>query len=182
MRKLIGLGTALGGLGLAGALCLGCWIPVTAGIFGGAMFLKARPLILAFSVAAIATTLFSRRRDTAACGCEAGTKSSAPVACDLTVFDPEERKAHAALLKKLLSRAQTREVRGTKRAVKLPYERELFVDAAVWIADESRCCPFFGFNLRVDPAAEAFWLEIDAPPEAQGIIDTGLATASGRTT
>jgi len=181
MRKLIGFGTALGGLGLAGALCLGCWIPV-AGIFGGAMFLKSRSLILVFSVGAIAITIFSRRGDNASCGCEAGTKSSAPVACDMTVFDPDEREAHEALLKKLLSRAQAREVRGTKRALKLPYERELFVDAAVWIADESRCCPFFGFNLRVEPAADAFWLEIDAPPEAQGIIDAGLAAAGARTT
>ena len=182
MRKLIGFGTALGGLGLAGALCLVCWIPVTAGIFGGAMLLKVRSLILVFSVGAIAITLFSRRRDKPACGCEAGTKSSAPVACDLTVFDSEERKAHGALLKKLLSRAQTREVRGTKRVVELPYERELFVDAAVWIVDESRCCPFFGFNLRVGPAADVFWLEIDAPPEAQGIIDAGLAMVGVKTT
>jgi hypothetical protein len=110
------------------------------------------------------------------------TETSAPVACDLTVFDPNERKAHQALLKKLLSRALTREVRGTKRALKLPYERELFVDAAIWIADESRCCPFFGFNLRVEPAADSFWLEIDAPPEAQGIIGAGLATARAGTT
>src|SRR5579864_3415276 len=102
---------------------------------------------------------------------------SAPVACDMTVFDPNEREAHAALLRKLLSRALTREVRGTNRALKLPYDRELFVDAAVWIADESRCCPFFGFNLRVESEAEFFWMEIDAPPEAQGIIDAGLATA-----
>jgi hypothetical protein len=109
-------------------------------------------------------------------------ETSAPVACDLTVFDPNEREAHAALLKKLLSRSLTRDVRGTKRALKLPYERALFVDAAVWIADESRCCPFFGFNLRVEPAADFFWLEIDAPPEAQGIIDAGLAAARAGTT
>ena len=104
------------------------------------------------------------------------------IACDMTVFDQNEREAHAALIKKLLSRALTREVRGTKRALKLPYERELFVDAAVWIADESRCCPFFGFELRVEPVNDFFWLEIDAPPEAQGIIDAGLAAASARTT
>ncbi len=107
---------------------------------------------------------------------------SAPVACDMTVFDPNEREAHAALLKKLLSRALTREVRGTRRALKLPYERELFVDAAIWIADESRCCPFFGFELRVEPANDFFWLEIDAPAEAQGIIDAGLAAVRAGTT
>ena|ERR1700722_14094298 len=101
---------------------------------------------------------------------------------DMTVFDPNEREAHVELLKRLLSRALTREVRGNKRALKLPYERELFVDAAVWIADESRCCPFFGFNLRVEPAADVFWLEIDAPAEAQGIIDAGLAAARTGTT
>ncbi len=108
--------------------------------------------------------------------------TSAPIACDMTVFDPNQREAHAALLKKLLSRALTREVRGTKRGMKLPYERELFVDAALWIADESRCCPFFGFSIRVESAADFFWLEIDAPPEAQGIIDAGLAAArAGKT-
>src|ERR1700731_2356458 len=157
MRKLIGFGTAMGGLGLAGVLCLGCWIPVTAGIFGGAMFLKLRSTILVFSVGAISITLFSRRRDQAACGCEDGTKSSPSLACDLTVFDSEEREAHGALLKRLLSRAQTREVRGTKCAVKLPYERDLFLDAAVWIADESRCGPFFGFKIRLEWAAGVFW-------------------------
>lgn len=104
------------------------------------------------------------------------------IACDMTVFDPSEREAHEALLKKLLSKALAREVRGTRRALKLPYERDLFADAAIWIADESRCCPFFGFNLRVEPAADVFWLEIDAPPEAQGIIDAGIAAArAGKT-
>ena len=104
------------------------------------------------------------------------------VACDMTVFDLNEREAHQALLKKLLSRVLTREVRGTKRALRLPYERELFVDTALWIADESRCCPFLGFNVRVEAAADFFWLEIDAPPEAQGIIDAGLAAARAGTT
>jgi len=140
------------------------------------MFLKYWPAAWTLPVTSLAVVLVRRNREEA-CGCEQDASTSAtPIACDLNVFDSAEREEHATQLRRLLSSAESIESRGNQRCLRFPYDRALFVDVATWVADESRCCPFFGFNLRLDPSARSFQLEIDAPAGAQAILDAALAS------
>jgi len=144
------------------------------------MFLKYWPaaLLLAFSFLAV---VLARRHGEEKRGGEQGERSSStPIACDLSVFDPAQREEHGKELQRLLSSAEGLESRGNQRALRFPYERALFIDAATWIADEGRCCPFFRFSLRLEPSANCFRLEIDAPVEAQAILDAALAPLETR--
>jgi hypothetical protein len=74
-----------------------------------------------------------------------------PIVCDLTVFSPEERKHHEEVSIQITKQA--------KRIVELEdgfefhhdYSEEKFVGIAQWITGENKCCPFFTFELVIEP-------------------------------
>src|SRR5690349_8765163 len=76
-----------------------------------------------------------------------------PVVCDLSVFTSEERKQHENESMELF--------RNAKRVIELPdgfafhhdYSEALFMKTAHWMTNENKCCPFYTFELVIEPFA-----------------------------
>jgi hypothetical protein len=88
------------------------------------------------------------------------TASESPFACDMSAFDPSERKRHLAALQEVFGAvAEIREL-ADGYAFRLPSETAWVLKAADFIANERRCCPFFGFALQLEPERGALWLSL----------------------
>ena len=78
------------------------------------------------------------------------------IACDLTVFPSEKRNSHE---EQSLSIVKT-----SKKIVELKdgysfhhdYSDEAFTSIAKWITGESKCCPFFTFELALEPTDKGY--------------------------
>jgi hypothetical protein len=81
----------------------------------------------------------------------------APFACDMTAIPPEERAAHHALVRRLMSVAETRE-RSDGIDFRFPVEEHAAV--AQFIALERLCCPFLAFSLEAPPNRGPLWLHL----------------------
>jgi hypothetical protein len=104
-------------------------------------------------------------------------KLKLPIACDMSVFVPDEKAAHERRSTELLVRL-TRNVRELPNGYRFQFERtpEMFRTLADWIIDEQKCCPFFAFKLELEPAGGGIWLELTAPRGAKEIIAQELWT------
>lgn len=78
------------------------------------------------------------------------------IACDLTVFPSEKRISHEEQSLSI--------VRNAKRIVELTdgysfyhdYSDEAFTSIAKWATGESKCCPFFTFELALEPREKGY--------------------------
>lgn len=76
-----------------------------------------------------------------------------PIVCDLSVFTPDERQHHEMTSMDLM--------KGAKRIIELKdgfafhndYTEARFVETAKWATRENKCCPFFTFELVIEPFA-----------------------------
>jgi hypothetical protein len=94
---------------------------------------------------------------------EAKREGEGVIACDLSVFTPEEREQHLALCNALF--ATVREVRDLPDgyAIRLPGESSTLISVAQFIDGERRCCPFETFIVQVEPYGGAIWLHLTGP-------------------
>lgn len=80
-------------------------------------------------------------------------KMDLPVVCDLSVFTPAERQHHEMSSMDLM--------KGAKRIIELEdgfalhndYTETRFIETAKWATRENKCCPFFTFELVIEPFA-----------------------------
>lgn len=80
-------------------------------------------------------------------------KMDLPIVCDLSVFTPDERKYHEMSSMEMMKHA--------KRILELEdgfafhhnYTEFVFVEIAKWMTRENKCCPFFTFELVMEPFA-----------------------------
>jgi hypothetical protein len=76
-----------------------------------------------------------------------------PLACDLTVFTPEEREAHVALARQaLLAWPDAREETPDGYLFHYQGDEARFLTLARFAAEEHRCCPWLRFSLQLAPA------------------------------
>lgn len=76
-----------------------------------------------------------------------------PIVCDLSVFTEEERSRYEATSMDVTKNA--------KRIIELEdglafhhdYDEIKFVEIAKWMTRENKCCPFFTFELVIEPFA-----------------------------
>jgi len=98
------------------------------------------------------------------------------IACDLTVFPPEKRNSHEEQSLSIIKNA--------KRIVELPdgyafyhdYSDEGFISIARWATGESKCCPFFTFELALEPTDKgyAIALRLRGSKEIKEFLKSGL--------
>ena len=69
------------------------------------------------------------------------------LACNLAALTPAERKEHAAVTQKLLVAVIQRTETPDGFAFRLDRARVALAEVKMWIARESRCCPFINFAL-----------------------------------
>jgi len=85
-----------------------------------------------------------------------------PVAC--TLSEPEVAERRAGLFADLARRRQ--ETRSLPEGITLRYSSEQGTLALLgeFIQLENQCCPFFRFQLTVEPGGGPIWLELTGPP------------------
>lgn len=101
------------------------------------------------------------------------TQNAPEFVCDLTVFSPSQRQAHIRNAQDVVLEAVTEEI--PQGFVFRYTDRPGLVEKlAAYVEGERRCCPFFGFELRVEAGGKGVSLTLVAPPEGKQILRTGL--------
>jgi hypothetical protein len=86
-------------------------------------------------------------------------ENETPFACDMTAIPPDQRDVYLALTKTLFQAVEeVREVSNGYR-FRLPNDTETLRRTAEFVALERLCCPFFGFNIEVEPDG-SLWLSV----------------------
>jgi hypothetical protein len=98
------------------------------------------------------------------------------IACDLSVFTPQELEHHFAVCDALFG--AVREVRDLPSgyAFGLPVESSSLSLAVDFIGGERRCCPFEAFELHVEPNGGAVWLHVIEPEGMKAALVPELLT------
>lgn len=178
------LGAAVS-LGVCAAACL---VPVLLALFGvsaGAALVcnvyEAAPLVVIGGAGAVGAVAFFRKRAASegACGC-AGTGSSddsptsgVPIACDLSVFTPEERAEHFVRSRRLFSLVEQLRDEADGFTFTFAATPTLVEDVSHWVANEKQCCPFFRFDVA-QPGRGTLVLRVSGPGAAKSILRAGL--------
>jgi hypothetical protein len=78
------------------------------------------------------------------------------IACDLTVFSSEKRISHEEQSLSLIK--NSRKIIELKDGYSFyhDYSDETFTSIARWITGERKCCPFFTFELALEPAEKGY--------------------------
>lgn len=90
------------------------------------------------------------------------TLKSRPIACDLSVFSEEERNDHELNSINILKSATKVEELKDGYAFAHPYSAKTFMSIAQWVITENKCCPFFVFEIAIEPLTEGheIWLRL----------------------
>ena len=83
-----------------------------------------------------------------------------PIACDFTAIDREHRAQHIATTQQLFGLVEEVHELPNGYALRLPSDSNTFLQAARFTAHERECCPFFHFELALDPEGGPFWLRL----------------------
>ena len=81
-----------------------------------------------------------------------------PLACHLTALSKDERAAHAQLM--LQMAGAVRETKELSDGYAFRMAPQALAATAQWVALESRCCPFFAFELELESHGGPLWLRI----------------------
>ena len=83
-----------------------------------------------------------------------------PFACDMTALEPPTRQQHIATTQALFEAVEFVDELPNGYAFRLPNESEVLMRVARFVANERRCCPFFGFGLELEPENGPLWLRL----------------------
>jgi len=97
----------------------------------------------------------------------AGAGEAPKFACNMGALTKSERAAHEKRSSALLGSIKERKELNNGYAFRLPGNS--VVEAAQWIANERKCCPFFAF--RIDVAGnDEVWLSLTGPAGVKPFI------------
>jgi hypothetical protein len=80
-------------------------------------------------------------------------------ACDMTAIPAEERGAHHALIRRLMTEAVT-DIREVPDGLAFRFQADEYEAVARFVARERLCCPFLRFVLEVAPERGPLWLRV----------------------
>ena len=102
-----------------------------------------------------------------------------PFVCDMLALTPEQRPQHLATAKALFQTLKQVQELPDGYAFELGSDTETLVRAAEFVALERRCCPFFGFTLKVEPEGGALWLQLTGRAGVKPFIRAELSEFLG---
>ncbi|MGA8221917.1 MAG: hypothetical protein WB780_09720, partial [Candidatus Acidiferrales bacterium] len=80
--------------------------------------------------------------------------------CNLKALTPEEREHHHQLTQKLTAaKLETKELPDCY-AFRLQIGAITLADLAAWISAETKCCPFFDFEITLQHEGGPLWLKL----------------------
>ena len=93
-------------------------------------------------------------------------------ACNMAALTKSERTAHEKAMRTLLGAIQERKELRDGYAFRLP--PATLVTASEWVALESRCCPFFAFEIELSRGGGPLWLRIRGTEGVKAFIRAEL--------
>ncbi len=87
-------------------------------------------------------------------------KSGSSFACDMSVFNQEERARHVGNTKEVFKQSIERKEIPDGYEFVFPNESRLLINLIAFVEKERLCCPFFGFNIDIEPDAGNVHLKI----------------------
>ena len=90
--------------------------------------------------------------------CQAQPKSA--FACNLKIFQPEERKRWRESLDQVMSSVLVARELSNGHALQIDSSRASVVRVAEWVDLERKCCPFFDFQVDLHGEDGTVWLSL----------------------
>jgi hypothetical protein len=103
-------------------------------------------------------------------------------ACNAQAIPPELRPVHAANTQRLVASIQEVRELPTGYALRLPNETDVLQTACSFISYERLCCPFFHFQLEIEPEQGPVWFRLtgttDIKPfiQSEGLISSDISS------
>lgn len=91
-------------------------------------------------------------------------------ACDISALTPEQREHHGAASVKLFAAVQIIRETPTGYAFRLPQDSAVLPEVVDFITHERLCCPFFAFNIEVEPHGGAIWFTLSGAEAVKPFI------------
>ena len=85
---------------------------------------------------------------------------SAPLACDITAIEDEDRPSHRQAAEDLFASVSKIRELPDGYGFRLPPQTSIIQQAGAFISHERLCCPFFHFALEVEPNRGSVWLDM----------------------
>jgi hypothetical protein len=93
-----------------------------------------------------------------------------PIACDFDAIPANERKAHTETAHQLFAAAQEVAELSDGYGFRLPAETQILRAVTDFIANERLCCPFFRFEVVVEPQSAAIWLRLRGAEDVKAFV------------
>jgi hypothetical protein len=91
-----------------------------------------------------------------------------PIACNMTVFDDNQRLQYNELIKRLAEERQ--EIREELEGYSFRFRAGYLIDLAEWVVLERLCCPFLEFTINVSPDDGPVWLTLGNGKEIKDFL------------
>jgi hypothetical protein len=98
---------------------------------------------------------------------------SGPYACDMTAIPPEKRRAHHALIDRLMTEA-VEEISDLADGLAFRFPAEEYDAVTEFVGRERLCCPFLSFALDVSPDRGPLRLRLTGPEGVKDFIRAEL--------
>ena len=105
-----------------------------------------------------------------AASAQTAQQSGSQFRCNLNAMKPAERQRHAALGKQLWPAVSERTELPNGYAFRLDVDRISPALVTEWMAMEQKCCPFFGFQLELQPEKGPVWMRLTGAPGVKDFI------------
>lgn len=93
------------------------------------------------------------------------------LACDFQAIPEDERERHSEVATDLFESIQSAQELKDGYAFRIPDDRNAIANAGEFIAREQLCCPFFTFDLEVNPNDGPVRLKLTGDSEVKNYIE-----------
>jgi hypothetical protein len=105
-------------------------------------------------------------------GHQHGADPDAPIACEMSVFSPEDKKRYTALARKLAKAIVARRELEGGYALQVALGKITIGELGDWMSLESRCCRFL--EIALEPEGPEFWLRLTGRPGTKEFLKREL--------
>ena len=86
--------------------------------------------------------------------CAAQSQDTPALACNLKVFQPDERRQHEKLTHEIMAAVVGHRELANGYSFRIDSTRMSLLEVAEWVGREKKCCPFFDFQITLEGGPE----------------------------
>ncbi len=101
------------------------------------------------------------------------------IACNLNAIQTEQRGQHLTTTRQMLGTVLAVHELETGYELRLPAETPMLYKVAEYIANERLCCPFFRFEMIVEPSGDVLWLRLTGGEGVKDFLAAELGEVIG---